>query len=176
MEVRNHLPSDAKKPKCLFIGPSSEKNSPAGERFKVIYDSIVEPVAQAFGMEAEDALCDRPRVITPAMFRQIRRAQVIVADVSGGDTCVTYALAFAHSLARCTVFVTNENGNLAFDLEGMHYLRLDHEDPESIRRAKDQLTTHLSEFADLGWISVANPFFHAAFALTHSAAVGNDAS
>lgn len=157
------LTSDRAKPKCLFIGPHSEGNSPARQRSKVIYEQIVEPAAEAFGLQAEDALCDGPRVISPGMFDKIRGARVIVADLSGADACVTYALAFAHSLARCTVFVIQELGSLPFDLEGMHHIRFDHEDPESIRRAKDKFSVQLTEFADLGWISVTNPFFHVAF-------------
>lgn len=160
---RNPLAIRRAKPKCLFIASQSESTLPAEGRSKVIYKRIVEPTAEAFGMQAEDALCDGPRMINPSMFDQIRSARVIVADLSGGDACVVYALAFAHSLARCAVILTQEHEGFPFDLEGMHHIRFEHEDPESVQRAKDRFTSHLIEFADLDWISVTNPFFHATF-------------
>ncbi len=104
------LPTAPPKPKCLYIGPMKGEDSPTRERFNAVYEEIVVPAAKTVGMEPDSALSDGPGMITPGIFRLIRHAQVIVADITGENTCVGYELAFAHSPCCCTVLVITGSG------------------------------------------------------------------
>jgi hypothetical protein len=158
------LPTAPPKPKCLYIGPMKGEDSPTRERFNAVYEEIVVPAAKTVGMEPDSALSDGPGMITPGIFRLIRHAQVIVADITGENTCVGYELAFAHSLARCTVLVIKGSGKIPFDLRDMNCIEFDHEDAGIMKQAKTELVNHLLECSRTGWISANNPIFHAAFA------------
>ncbi len=165
------LGAAARKPKCLFIGPMKGEDTPTRERFEIVYERIVKAAADAVGMEHDSALSDGPGMITPGIFRQIRHSHVIVADMTGENTCVGYELAFAHTLARCTVLLVKGDGKLPFDLRDMNRIKYDHENAASIRKAKDDLIGHLREFGKTGWASANNPIFHAAFAPPDAASI-----
>lgn len=152
------------KPKCLYIGPMKGEDSATRERFDAVYEEIVKPAAKSVGMDAETALADSPGMITSGIFRQIRHAQVIVADMTGDNTCVGYELAFAHSLARCTVLVIKDGYRIPFDLRDMNHIKFDHEDPGAMRTARNELVAQLRKCSEMGWVSANNPIFHAAYA------------
>ncbi|MGA7412757.1 MAG: hypothetical protein WBW33_19925 [Bryobacteraceae bacterium] len=137
----------------------------------IVYEKIVKAAADAVLMEPDSALSDGPGMITPGIFRQIRHSHVIVADMTGENTCVGYELAFAHTLARCTVLLVRGDGKLPFDLRDMNRIKYDHEDAASIKKAKDDLVAHVREFAKTGWASANNPIFHAAFAPPDAASI-----
>jgi hypothetical protein len=150
-----------------------ERGRHTRERFEIVYEKIVVPAAAGVGLESSNALSDGPGMITPGIFRQIRHSHVIVADVTGENTCVGYELAFAHLLARCTVVLVKGDGKLPFDLRDMNRIKYDHEDPASVRKAKEELKEHLREFAKIGWTTANNPIFHAAFAPPEAAPIDN---
>jgi hypothetical protein len=152
------------KPRCLFIGPMKGPDSATRNRFETLYEDIVQPIATEVGMDAQSALADSTGMITPNIFRSIRHSQVIVADMTGDNTCVGYELAFAHSLARCTVLMIRDNYKIPFDLRDMNHIKFDPDNATSMKDAKEQLKTHLKEFSKMGWVSANNPLFHAAYA------------
>jgi hypothetical protein len=146
--------------------------SEARDRYDTLYEKIVMPAATAAGMEALNALADCPGNITTEIFKKIRHAHVVVADITGDNTCVGYELAYAHSLARCTVLLIKGNKS-PFDLKDMNRIKCDHDDPASIRTAKEELINQLGECRKVGWISANNPIFQAAYPLPAAEAINH---
>jgi hypothetical protein len=162
------------KARCLFIGPMKGAESATRDRFEALYEDIVQPAAVAVGMDPQSALADSSGMITPNIFRSIRHSQVIVADMTGDNTCVGYELAFAHSLARCTVLMLRDRYKIPFDLKDMNHIKFDPYDAASMRQAKEQMKSHLKDFSKMGWVSANNPLFHAAYAPPEDARIHVD--
>jgi hypothetical protein len=154
----------SQKATCLLIGPMKGEDSPTRERFNTIFEKIVSPAAKELGMEAKDAVADTPGMITSAIFKMIRHAHVIVADMTGENTNVGYELAFAHFLGKCTVPLIKGGGKLPFDIKDMSRIPFDPDDSSSLRSAAIDLQKYIREFAKAGWVSASNPIFHAAYA------------
>ena len=81
-------------------------------------------------------------MITSNIFRSIRHSQVVVADMTGDNTCVGYELAFAHSLARCTVLMVREGYKIPFDLKDMNHIKFDPDDatPHAAGQGADEVS------------------------------------
>jgi hypothetical protein len=157
--------------KCLLIGPMKGEDTASRIRFGAIFDKIITPATRELGLDAVDAMADGPGMITSAIFKKIRHAHVIVADMTGENTNVGYELAFAHVLAKCTVLLVKGDGKLPFDVRDMNRIKFDPDNPSSLRSAATDLAKHIRHFATTGWVSASNPIFHAAYAPPDAALV-----
>jgi hypothetical protein len=53
---------------------------------------------------------------------------------------------------------------MPFDLRGMNLIKYDHEDVDSVRKAKSELIGHFKHFEEQEWESYDNPIVHALYA------------
>jgi hypothetical protein len=108
---------------CFVIGPIGSPLAPAGSEARLIYEnsvkmweSVFEQAAQHFGMDVVRA--DRisaPGEIPEQIFTLLRDADVVIADVSGGNSNVMYELGLRHSRDAITIQI-GEYERLPFDV------------------------------------------------------------
>lgn len=115
---------------CFVIGPIGDELAPYGAPERVryeqaleIWEKVIEPACMAAGVEPVRAdKIARPGEITDQVFAQIRDADLIVADVTGGNPNVMYELGLRHTLHKATIQI-GEHGQLPFDISAIRTLK-----------------------------------------------------
>ena len=82
---------------------------------------------------------------------QIRKADVIIANLSGSNPNVFYEIGFAHALRKPTILLVDlkSGSSLPSDLAGLEFVSYD---PSNFRRLVDQLRTLVRRPNDGAWI------------------------
>ena len=68
-------------------------------------------------------------MIVQDVWLSIRKARVVVADLSGGNPNVLYEVGLAHAIGKPTVFLTRNEEDVPFDLRALRYLYYDINNP-----------------------------------------------
>ncbi|MGW4803586.1 hypothetical protein [Kitasatospora sp. NPDC004272] len=108
---------------CFVIGPIGDRHKDDGsperlsyEEALEIYEKVVLPACGSVGLEPTRAdLIAQPGEITEQVCRHVMHADVVIADVTGGNPNVMYELGIRHLLGRPTVQL-GEHGRLPFDI------------------------------------------------------------
>ena len=89
-----------------------------------VYRLAIEPALDTNGVNVRDvetAFDDAAKLAVVAGW--VRRAEVIVADVSELNPVILYVLGLCHGLSRCPLLVGRADTELPFDLASLRYLR-----------------------------------------------------
>jgi hypothetical protein len=108
---------------CFVIGPIGSKLAPLGtdERLKwedsiQIWEQVFEPACKHFGMQPIRAdKISQPGEITEQIFILLRDAEVVIADLTGGNANVMYELGLRHTRDKITLQL-GEYERLPFDV------------------------------------------------------------
>ncbi len=108
---------------CFVIGPIGSKLSPLGTPARVqyedsiqVWEAVFEPACATFGLSPLRAdKLSQPGEITEQIFVLLRDADIVIADVSGGNPNVMYELGLRHSRDKITVQL-GEYERLPFDV------------------------------------------------------------
>jgi len=101
------------KPFALVLMPFSEK-------FKDIYEVGIKPACKDAG-----AICERideqifSENILERIYGQIRKADIIVSEMTGRNANVFYETGYAHGLSKQVILLTQDADDIPFDLR--HY-------------------------------------------------------
>ncbi len=129
----------ADKPRCFVISPIGEKGSDVrAQADKVLRHIIREALEPEYAVSRADDESN-PGAITPQIIASIMSADLIVADISGGNANVFYELAIAHGYDRPTVHMQNTGHRPPFDIKDMRVIDYDVTDLDSVADAKRQL-------------------------------------
>jgi hypothetical protein len=109
--------------KAFVIGPIGDRDEPHGSPRREVYEDavqvleeVIEPACSALGLEAIRAdQITRMGEIPEQIFRQIRDAHVVIADLTGANPNVMYELGLRHTTGKLTVQL-GERGRLPFDV------------------------------------------------------------
>lgn len=112
--------------KAFVIGPIGERDEPHGSARRVIYEEavqvleeVIEPACGVLGLETLRAdQIARSGEIPEQIFRQIRDAHVVIADLTGANPNVMYELGLRHTTGKLTVQL-GERGRLPFDISAI---------------------------------------------------------
>jgi hypothetical protein len=104
---------------CFIVGPIGDTHSPPGTPERDRYDSaiqvvkfVIEPACRAVGLNAvRSDMLPRAGELTDQVFRALRDAPVVIADVTGGNANVMYELGLRHTRDAVTLQV-GETGHL----------------------------------------------------------------
>jgi hypothetical protein len=117
---------------------------PFGGLFDRYYTNVFVPAIQEAGLTAlrADSIFSSTTIMSD-IWRCIRDASVILADVTGKNANVFYELGLAHASRKPVVIVTASIDDVPFDLKGLRVVEYDkdHENWGSILR--EQITTNL---------------------------------
>ena len=83
-------------------------------------------------------------VIVDNVLAEIRRAKVVIADLTGRNPDVFYEVGIAHALGTPVLLITQSIDNLPFDLRNHRVLVYDYS-PHGCRVLERQLEEHLKQ-------------------------------
>jgi len=150
-----------KKPLCLFIAPLKGDDSATRERSEDVYASLVMPAAQQAGFRSEFILDDVRGTIMNHIFRSVKAARVVVADITGNNFSVGYELGFAHMLRKPTIPVIKSGSTKPFDVQTMRAVGYDYTNRGTLRGAIPQLVEQLMRVKKSAPIMFDNPLQNA---------------
>src|SRR3954447_26981680 len=93
--------------------------------------------------KAEDIY--QPGSILAQVWRCIRTAEVIVADVSGINPNVIYELGLCYGLHRCPILLVRDPAELPFNLRSLRYIKYENT-VAGAELLKTELTRAIQEF------------------------------
>lgn len=96
---------------------------PFVEAFRPIYDEIIKPVVEQFGLKcirADDLYGSK--AIIEDIWRLINEAKIIIADVTGKNPNVFYEIGLAHAIGREVIIISQTIEDVPFDLRHLRCL------------------------------------------------------
>ena len=130
--------------RCFVISPIGTEGTPDYQRAKDVLDLIIKPAASRCDMKAErsDEIVESGR-ITDQMFREIVRADLCIALLTGLNPNVMYELAVAHTAGKPVVALAAKDQPLPFDIGNWRCLWYE---PDFKPDRADAYTTELAAF------------------------------
>jgi hypothetical protein len=115
---------------CFVIGPIGDELAPIGHPDRARYEEaietwekIIEPACIEVGLAPLRAdKITKAGEVTEQVFKLIRDADVLIADVTGGNSNVMYELGLRHTVPKSTIQI-GEYGKLPFDIAGVRTLK-----------------------------------------------------
>ena len=115
---------------CFVIGPIGDELAPIGDPERERYEEaletwakVIEPACVELGLSPIRANhIAKAGEITEQVFRFLRDAEVVIADVTGGNANVMYELGLRHTRDKCTIQI-GEYGKLPFDISTIRTLK-----------------------------------------------------
>lgn len=110
--------------------------------------TLIQAIAAQQGAEAVRA--DEPRnvirKIRPDIFSKIRKAVLIVAEISAGSANVLYEVGWAHAMGKPTMLIAEEDADIPFDLNDYPVVKYDPKmsPPLLHMKLKDEFDKHLA--------------------------------
>lgn len=109
--------------KAFVIGPIGDKQASDGTPARVAYEEgvqileeVIIPACTAFGVDAIRAdTITKTGEIPEQIFRHLRDAPVVIADLTGANPNVMYELGLRHTTGKLTIQI-GEKGRLPFDV------------------------------------------------------------
>lgn len=119
---------------------------PFKEPFDGYYDSIISPAVTSANLEPlrGDSLF-RPSPIMSDIWKMIREAKVLVADLTEKNANVFYELGLAHAIGKPVILVAETIDNVPFDLQSLRVLKYDKNHPTWGNRLKAALASAIRE-------------------------------
>lgn len=115
---------------CFVVTPIGDALAPLGTDGRMAYERALEmwtkvfsPACEQFGLQVvrADKIAD-PGELPDQIFTYLRDAEIVVADVSGGNPNVMYELGLRHSKHSITLQV-GEYGRLPFDVQSIRTIQ-----------------------------------------------------
>jgi ATP-dependent Clp protease ATP-binding subunit ClpC len=119
---------------------------PHTPEFNALFETSIRPAMTANGIQAHKAEdIYQPGSILSQVWRSIRTAEVIVADVSGINPNVIYELGLCYGLHRCPILLVRDPSELPFNLRSLRYIKYQNTIPGA-ENLKSELTQAIQEF------------------------------
>ena len=108
--------------------------------FESEYEKVIKPAVQANGLECVrgDEIYTRQSIVED-IWRSIRRARIVVAEISGRNPNVMYEMGLAHAIGKPIVLLTRDQADVPFDLKTLRYVYYDIAEPDWGTYLGDQL-------------------------------------
>jgi hypothetical protein len=117
---------------------------PFGGLFDRYYLNIFVPAIEAAGLRARraDSIFSSTSIMSD-IWRGMRKAAVILADVTGKNSNVFYELGLAHASRKPVVIITGNLDDVPFDLKGLRVIEYNKDDENWGSVLKDRITSSL---------------------------------
>lgn len=135
---------------CFVICPIGDKLAPLGSKARLIYensifilDGVIEPACSRFGLSVvrADRITESGE-IPEQVFTLLRDAEVVIADLSGGNANVMYELGLRHTRPGMITIPIGEYEQLPFDVTTIRTIKF-HRTEASLIEARNRLIEHL---------------------------------
>ncbi len=103
---------------------------PFHSHYEVEYQRVIKPAVEAAGLACArgDEIYARAEIIQD-VWRAIREARVIVAELSGRNPNVMYEVGLAHAIGKPIILLTRNEEDVPFDLRALRYVYYDQNNP-----------------------------------------------
>jgi hypothetical protein len=130
--------------------------------FGAEYERVIRPAIEDAGLECVrgDEIYTEQAIVQD-IWRSVRQARVVVAELSGRNPNVMYEIGLAHAIGKPIVFITRNQEDVPFDLRALRYIYCDPNNPFWGEALRSELTKVVRKVLDtpslaahLGGISV----------------------
>jgi len=137
---------------CFYISPIGEEGSDARKHSDFFLESLIVPAMKEVGLTVvrADHIAD-PGMITTSILDHVRRARLVIADLSMLNPNVFYEMAIRHACKLPIVQIIRKGDRLPFDVGQVKSVVVDDTD---IYTLVPKIETYRSEIATLSWFSV----------------------
>jgi len=103
---------------------------PFSPSYDAEYKRVIQPAVQAAGLECirGDEIYSKPQ-ITADIWKSLRAARVVIAELTGRNSNVFYELGLAHAIGKPAIILTRNEDDVPFDLKGLRYVYYNIDDP-----------------------------------------------
>lgn len=168
--------------KAFVIGPIGDKDAPDGSAERAafeegiqVFEEVIEPACNGFGLEVERAdMISRSGEIPEQIFRHLRDCPVVIADLTSANPNVMYELGLRHTTGKVTIQI-GERGRLPFDISSIRTIMFRRSDAGLVQARKD-LAKSLAANLDSGGdpVTATRVWFEASSTVQDNS--GDDAS
>ncbi|MBD8527080.1 hypothetical protein [Pseudomarimonas arenosa] len=147
--------------RAFVIGPIGDRDAPSEDPRRIVYEQAIEvleqvivPACEAFGIEAFRAdQIHTTGEIPDQVFRHLRDAPFVIADLSGANPNVMYELGLRHTTGKVTIQI-GERGRLPFDIASIRTIMFNRS-PGGMVEARKLLAKSLADCLESGGEHVA---------------------
>ena len=140
-------------PVCFVICPIGDEGSEIRNDSDLLFDFVLSPVLSAapfaFELRRADKLA-QPGVITNQIISEIETADLVVADLSGGNPNVFYELAIRHVTRKPYVHMKRRGERIPFDNAPIRAIDYDLRDLRCVDSVKRELGAQVTAAMKLG--------------------------
>lgn len=113
--------------------------------FNSEYEKVIRPAIEAAGLLSVrgDEIYARQAIVED-IWHSIRKARVVVAELSGRNPNVMYEIGLAHAIGKPIVLITRSEDDVPFDLRALRYVFYDLNEPDWGTYLRKQLTDILN--------------------------------
>lgn len=103
---------------------------PFSPSYDAEYKRVIQPAVQAAGLECirGDEIYSKPQ-ITADIWKSLRAARVVIAELTGRNSNVFYELGLTHAIGKPAIILTRNEDDVPFDLKGLRYVYYNIDDP-----------------------------------------------
>lgn len=135
--------------KCFVAAPIGPDESRLRRRSDQVLKHIIEPVVLPRGFETVRAdQISAPGIITTQVLQHILSADLVIADLTGGNPNVFYELAIRHAARKPVIQMIDLNEAIPFDVGVMRTIRFDIHDLDSADQAKQELARQIDALCE----------------------------
>lgn len=111
---------------CFVLCPIGAAGSDERRNSDEVYHSLMANALDREKYKIERAdLIDRSGIAMNTIFEKIENADLVIADITGGNPNVFYELAIRHATKRPTVVIAQEGTKIPFDINGVNVVFYD---------------------------------------------------
>ncbi len=150
------------KKSCFVVCPIGNEGSDIRKQADYLFNHIIEPACDKFNFDPIRAdKIATSGLITNKIIKNLRDAEIVIADLTGHNPNVFYELGVRHALNKQVILIKHEKDRRPFDVQQINiidYKSLD--DPEEMQKLKNKLIQHIggilteSEEIDLPFSSI----------------------
>jgi len=117
--------------------------------FEAEYDRAIRPAIEEAGLECVrgDEIYAQQAIIQD-IWHSIRRARLVVAELSGRNPNVLYEVGLAHAIGKPIILLTRNQDDVPFDLKALRYLFYDTNNPEWGQTLRSELARKVRNVLD----------------------------
>jgi len=120
------------------------------------YERVIRPAVEAVGLACirADEIYSRPQIMAD-IWKSIRSARIVIAELTGRNTNVFYEVGLAHTLGKPVIIITRSEEDVPFDLKALRYVYYNTEDPfwgENLKKALSDMLQNLLKEQEYGTV------------------------
>ncbi|HSS19499.1 MAG TPA: hypothetical protein VLL54_05445 [Pyrinomonadaceae bacterium] len=98
--------------------------------FGAEYERVIRPAIEDVGLKCErgDEIYTHQSIVQD-IWKSVRQARIVVAELSGRNPNVMYEIGMAHAIGKPIVLLTREQEDVPFDLRALRYIYYDPNNP-----------------------------------------------